>query len=209
VPRYSNLGYLAVGRAIERASGRPFRDAFVQHVASRVPGIGRGEIGFSIVDREAHALGHLPRRGPWPLVVSCLVGRRFVDTSRAGWTTLRPHHVNGSAYGGLAGSARGLASLARALLAVSGDCVGAAGFDSRALARRAIPGWSTGVLDGRTWCAHAGGGLGYYGEMRWYPEHGLISVLLTNGPGARQRHWLDGLDAAVLAGRSTQLRDST
>jgi hypothetical protein len=40
--------------------------------------------------------------------------------------------------------------------------------------------------------------LGYYGELRVYPELGAVSCLLTNGYGLSDARCLDHIDAAWL-----------
>jgi hypothetical protein len=51
-----------------------------------------------------------------------------------------------------------------------------------------------GSVRGEPWLAHAGGGLGYYAELRLYPRQGAVSALLTNRPGFRDSHQLDHID---------------
>jgi hypothetical protein len=55
-------------------------------------------------------------------------------------------------------------------------------------------GWYTGVLDGRRYMTHAGGGGGYYVEMRVYPESGFGSVLAFNRSGMTDERLLDKVD---------------
>jgi hypothetical protein len=51
-----------------------------------------------------------------------------------------------------------------------------------------------GSLGGHRWLAHAGGGLGGYGELRVYPQLRAVSAILTNGPGLRDARCLDAID---------------
>jgi CubicO group peptidase (beta-lactamase class C family) len=204
--RYSNIGYLALGRAVERVTGLGFREALQRTVLDPLH-LGPGEhLGFGPAAGAAWSPGHLNRHGALNLLLGAFVRRRDVVAGTSGrWVRLHRHHVDGSAYGGLIGNARGLARFGQALLG-QGAC-----FDTalRHLACDAQPGpgdgrslaWFTGQLAGQPWLGHAGGGLGAYGELRLYPRLGRVSVLLTNRPGLRDARALDRLDAAWL--RST------
>lgn len=176
---YSNVGYLALGRAIERASGKSFRTA-LQSLVLDALGFRPGErLGFGL-DEARHAHGHLKRWGSLDLTLGLLADRRVVvDATDAHWVRLRHHRVNGSAYGGLIGNARGLLRAGESLLAQR-----FVGFE--------------GVLHGEPWQGHAGGSLGHYGEWRLYPRLGAVSVLLANRAGLRDRRWLDDLDAPLI-----------
>ena len=176
---YSNIGYLALGRAIERATGLGFRDALRALVLDAL-GLQPGEtLGFA-ADDATHAHGHLRRFGLLDLTLGLLADRReVVDATDAQWVRLHHHRVNGSAYGGLIGNARGLLRAGQSLLAQR-----LVGFE--------------GTLNGQPWIGHAGGGLGHYGEWRVYPRSGAVSVLLTNRAGLRDRRWLDLLDPPTL-----------
>mgnify|MGYP001300103118 CR=1 FL=1 len=199
---YSNLGYLAIGRALERASGLPFRRALQQTLLDRLAPLEGARLGFTLTD--LHARGQMRRHGLLALALGWLVDRqRIVEGTSGRWQQLRLHHVDGSAYGGLMGNARGLAGFGHAAL---GLVEGLAPAVREALLAPA-PGhgrprtlaFFEGRLDGRRWLGHAGGGLGAYGEMRLYPAVGAVSVLLTNAPGLREHRWLDTLDAPWLA----------
>lgn len=176
---YSNVGYLALGRAIEHASSLPFRAALQSLVIDTIA-LSPGEhLGFAL-DESRHAHGHLKRWGALDLMLGLLADRReVVDATDAHWVRLHHHRVNGSAYGGLIGNARGLLRAGQSLLVQR-----FVGFE--------------GTLNGQPWLGHAGGGLGHYGEWRFYPRLGAVSVLLTNRAGLRDRRWLDELDSLTL-----------
>ncbi len=60
-------------------------------------------------------------------------------------------------------------------------------------------GWFTGTLHGERYVAHAGGGGGYYAEIRLYPDLGRGSALLFNRTGVADERALDRFDAHMLA----------
>lgn len=196
---YSNIGYLALGRAIERATGLACARAIESLVLAPLALRAAESLRFSIADPDQHARGHLRRLSLLNLLLGLLVERRkIVDGSRNGWVRLGLHHVDGSAYGGLMANARGLARFGRAVLGTSPGL--AAGVRDAML--RVVPGpgprrslaWFAGTLASREWFAHAGGGIGGYGELRVYPQLGAASVLLMNRPGLRDARLLDRLD---------------
>lgn len=202
-PRYSNVGYLALGRAVERAAAMGFREAMRRHLIDAL-NLGPGEhLSFAPAGGASWSAGHLQRYGLLNFVLGGLVNRHEVVDGPAGrWVRLHRHHVDGSAYGGLIGNARGLARFGMAVLGQGGH------LDESlwALVCEPPPGagagrtlaWFTGRLEKWLWLGHAGGGLGAYGEMRLYPELATVSVLLTNRPGLRDVRALDRLDAVWL-----------
>lgn len=202
--RYSNVGYLAVGRALERAHGRPLREQMEAVLLDDLRRAEGSRLGFEIPPRAHYAPGHVYRRGLLGLTLGWWVDRRrIVDSMGPAWVQLHPHHVDGSAYGGLIGNARGLAAFGHAAMGITG------GWDPGMRERMSLPvagagpgrtlAWFTGRLGEVDWLAHAGGGLGGYGELRVYPALRAVSVLLTNGPGLRDRRALDSIDGAWIA----------
>ncbi len=56
-------------------------------------------------------------------------------------------------------------------------------------------GWFTGNLNEVKYFTHAGGGGGYYCEMRYYPAKKITSVIMFNRTGIRDERLLDKEDA--------------
>jgi len=54
--------------------------------------------------------------------------------------------------------------------------------------------WFAGELSGKKYFAHAGGGGGYYCEIRIYPEIKMGSVVFFNRTGMSDERYLDKLD---------------
>lgn len=203
---YSNVGYLLLGRAIERAWSGSFADAVRALVIDPLRGRHDERLSFAIDPPDCHARGHLRRFGWLDLVLGLLVDRSMItEGGDSHWVRLRLHHVNGSAYGGLMANARGLARFGQAVLGSVPGLTPAVRKQLLAVVPGPGPLRSLGWFSGRTgqhlWFAHAGGGLGAYGELRVYPEAGAVSVLMTNGPGLSDARCLDGLDALWLRSR--------
>jgi CubicO group peptidase (beta-lactamase class C family) len=203
---YSNIGYLLLGELIEEVSGRPFVQYVAQHLIAPLR-LGDGEtLEFDIANPQTHARGALRRYGWLNAVLGFVVDRdRLVDATAGRWVRFRNHHVNGDAYGGLIGNARGLVRYLQALL-VRDDFLSPI---SRALLFTTQPGpgparslgWFVGRLGDEPWCAHPGGGAGYYSEVRVYPRLGRASVVMFNRAGIRDEHILDRLDRLLIAAK--------
>jgi D-alanyl-D-alanine carboxypeptidase len=203
---YSNIGYLWLGELIESVTGQPFAQYVVQHLIAPLRRRAGETLAFDVPQPAAHARGTLERYGWLNAVLGFVIDRdRLVDSTAGRWVQFRNHHVNGDAYGGLIANAHGLVRYAQALLARD-DFLSSA---SRALLFVPQPGpgpsrslgWFMGTLGDEPWCAHAGGGAGYYGELRIYPRIGRVSAVMFNRTGIRDEHILDRLDRLLVAGR--------
>jgi len=197
---YSNVGYLLLGRAIERAWSGSFTGAVRSLVIDPLQVGDDEQLSFAIARPDRHARGHLRRYGLLNLMLGLLVDRSaIVEGGDRHWVRLRLHHVDGSAYGGLMANARGLARFGQAVLGSLPGLVPAVRQQLLTVVPGPGPQRSLGWFCGRTgrhqWFAHAGGGLGAYCELRVYPECAAVSVLMTNGPGLSDAHCLDELDS--------------
>lgn len=200
---YSNIGYLLLGLVIERAWCGPFPRA-VQSLVFEPLHLGIDEkLGFTIEHPELHARGHLRRYCLLDLMLGLFINRsEVVQGSADGWVRLLLHQVNGSAYGGLIANARGLARFGQAVIDAGAGRLSYLGQQLLHIVPGAGPSRSLALFSGGLgrcgWLAHAGGGLGYYGEFRLYPYLGTVSCLLTNGYGFSDTRSLDHIDAAWL-----------
>jgi CubicO group peptidase (beta-lactamase class C family) len=217
--RYSNVGFLLLGQVVAAVSGRPLPDYVRAHIlapalarAPDLPPLGADDapdpwadpvLGFSHPPAEV-ATGYTRRLSWAGLVVSALPDPQRLRVLEGGWVRYQPFHLNGAAYGGLIGNGAGwlrllwaLAQRQEALLSAEAYAafftpqpLSASGRSSgHALA------WFVGYLGRHAYACHAGGGPGYYAEVRIYPGLGAASVLLTNSTGLRDRRRLDQLDA--------------
>jgi CubicO group peptidase (beta-lactamase class C family) len=202
---YSNIGYLLLGQAIERAWNGQFVDAVQALVIDPLQARQGEQLSFSI-DPVRHAPGHLRRHGLVDWLLGLLIDRpTIVEGGDKRWVRLRLHHVNGSAYGGLMANARGLSRFGHAVLGYAPGVVPAVRRELLTVVPGPGPlrslGWFCGRSGGELWFGHAGGGLGAYSELRVYPAIGAVSVLMTNGPGFSDARCLDELDGPWLPGR--------
>jgi CubicO group peptidase (beta-lactamase class C family) len=194
--RYSNLGYLLLGELAARASGMPYEQLVRRQIIGRLALRPWEHLSFDVPDVARHARGHVRRFGLLnPLLGVFLDRGRYVAGHRGRWLQLHPFHLNGAAYGGLVANASGLARYLAALRAPTPL------LDERLRTVLLGPppyspalGWFEGRLGGQRYLAHAGGGLGYYAEIRLYPDSGQGRVLLFNASGLRDRRLIDRLD---------------
>jgi D-alanyl-D-alanine carboxypeptidase len=203
---YSNLGYVLLGRIVERVAGVGYRE-YVTSAILKPVGLSPEALGFTL-DPALHATGYHRRRSFSRVLLSLLMDTKtYLGPAQDGWQPFEPFYVNGAAYGGLIGTADGFARYLRALL---DPASGLLTEESRRLlftehllsdgggAGMALS-WHLGRLNGHPYAAHAGGGGGFYAEIRVYPELGRGSVLLFNRSGFSDVRFLDRLDGHVLA----------
>jgi D-alanyl-D-alanine carboxypeptidase len=193
-----------LGDLVAKVSGLCFA-AYVHQRILPALGLSPGEtLNFAIEYPAAHARGCFRRISLTGALMAWALSGTALVAGRAGpWTVLHDHCVNGDAYGGLVCNATGLLRYATALM-TPGRLLRNASL-SLLLDPAAGPGpshslgWFCGKLHGARWCAHAGGGAGYYGELRIYPDLGCASALLLNRPGLRDARLLDDVDAELIA----------
>lgn len=202
---YSNLGYHLLGQIIESASGMSFEQYVTENILERI-GLPEEELGFAL-DTTRHARGYHKR---WSLSYPLLGFLMDRDTAFAGregaWQAFRPYYMNGPAYGGLIGTADGFARYLQALLDSSSVLLTPGSkallFAEHVLADGSRSGmslsWFVGDVEGEPYFDHAGGGGGYYAELRVYPRLGRGSVLLMNRSGFSNSRLLDQVDASLL-----------
>jgi D-alanyl-D-alanine carboxypeptidase len=203
--KYSNLGYVLLGQIIENVSGLPYEQYVTQNVLDPI-GLTPAELGF-VLDPKRHATGYHKRRSFSRLLLRFVIDdAKYVRPGRGEWHAFRPYYVNGAAYGGIIGSADGFTRYLQALLDPSSGLLSErsrqALFSENFLQDGARSGialsWFRGGLDGHVYYAHAGGGGGYYAEIRIYPQLGRGSVVLFNRTGFSDKRFLNEVDRHVL-----------
>jgi len=199
--KYSNLGYVLLGQLIEKVSGKKFEDFVKENIGDRI-GIDQSALSFQI-DRAHHATGY----HKWLSLTNAIFGflfdkRKFMGNKEGKWKPFNLFYNNGTAYGGLIGSVSGLIKYAQTLL--QGDSILLNDSYKQILfTERVIQGkptgmslsWYTGWLKGHRYFCHAGGGGGYYVELRVYPVLGAGSVIMYNRSGMKDERILDKADS--------------
>ena len=138
--------------------------------------------------------------------------KRFVTDSKfwgeyeGKWLRLRSHHLNGPAFGGLVGTARGFGRLLQDQLRTKSVLLSPE--TKRLLETRQtdgrgkkIPmtlGWHVGDLNGTVYFFKEGGGGGFHSEMRLYPAKGIASVVMVNSTVFNSTKFLNRVDRMFL-----------
>lgn len=205
---YSNLGYVLLGQMLERITGL----SYVKLIRSAVlepAGVGEEDMSFAWPTEHVHATGYLRTPSILSLFLPLIFHTRRHLGDRVGrWRSFKPFLLNGAAYGGTLGTATGYRKYLQALL-TDGALVAptwreqlfAQGITNGGKPTGMAMGWFTGTLSGQPYVAHAGGGGGYYAEIRLYPQLGRGSVALFNRTGVRDERLLDQLDAPLIGVR--------
>jgi D-alanyl-D-alanine carboxypeptidase len=202
---YSNIGYWLLGSVVEKASGQPFAGYVTERVLGPL-GIGVEELGYAIPDAGRHARGYLEKYSFMNLAKQLLIDREFIGTYEGPWLRIEPHYLNGAAFGGLVGTARGFGKFLQDELRPR-----SALFDNktrepfyapqRTTRGRLVPmslGWHLGNLNGVPFHYKEGGGGGFHCEMRVYRVQRVATIVMTNATGFDVKGCLNSLDRAFL-----------
>lgn len=199
--KYSNLGYVILGQLVERVSGKSLEDYIKESIFER-SGIENSELTFQI-DSSVHATGYHKWWSFSNAIFGFLIDKsKFMGRREGKWKPFNLFYNNGTAYGGMFGSSTGLVKYAQALLRPNSILLHDK-HKQTLFTESNIQGkptgmslsWYTGILKGNKYFAHAGGGGGYYVELRIYPDLGVGSVIMYNRSGMRDERILDKADA--------------
>ena len=203
--RYSNIGYWLLGSVIERASGRPFTAYVAERIFAPLD-IPPAALGYTIPDANRHARGYLEKYSIMNLAKRLLIDRQLIGDYEGAWLRIEPHYLNGPAFGGLVGTARGFAAFLQDQLRPRSVL-----FDNparellytpqRTTTGHVVPmglGWHLGDLDGIPYFYKEGGGGGFHCEMRVYRVNRIATVLMTNATGFDVKRCLNSQDRGFL-----------
>lgn len=195
---YSNLGFLVLGKVIEKSSGIPCTEFIRQNIIGKIQEANK--ISFAFPDEALHATGYHANSLFSRALFSLLMDKnRFIFKVNQDWLAFRKFYLNGRAYGGLISNAKSLAAYLQAVLnrellspeyttmmfteQMSSMCLG----------------WFTGEVDGRKYYCHSGGGGAYGCEIRIYPSENLASVVMFNRSMMfRDERILDKIDRVMI-----------
>lgn len=202
---YSNIGYWLLGPIIEQASGESFPSYVRTHVL-RPLGITPEELGYVVPDKGNSAKGYLEKYSWMNLVKSFLIDRTFVGGYEGRWLHIHDHYLNGPAFGGLVGTARGFGTFLQDQLRPHSKLFNDTTrelFNTpvRAKSGTEIPmslGWHIGTLNGARFLYKEGGGGGFHCMMRVYPVSRIATIVMTNATAFDARGFLDVIDPRFL-----------
>jgi CubicO group peptidase (beta-lactamase class C family) len=196
--KYSSIGYLILSLIIEKLSGMPYDQYVIQNV---IPNLSESErLSYSIGHKEHHAVGYHPRYAISNLLLSIYLDKKkFVSGYQGRWMSFKNFYVNGKAYGGLIGNVRGLGRYLQTYLKHSL-------FSYRETQEQMFTlqngkmclGWFPGSLNEERFVCHAGGGGGYYCEIRIYPQIQLATAIMRNKSSFSDIRILDQIDRKTI-----------
>jgi len=198
--RYSNIGYWLLGPVVARVSGQGFEGYVGQHVFRPI-GIGAELLDYTNPVSPV-ASGYLEKWSLLNLVRPFLIDRQYIDRYDGAWLRIRPHYLNGAAFGGLVGTAEGFGRFLTDQLQEHSAIL-----DDRArrwlyerqttMDGRPVPmtlGWHVGEVGGTPVWFKEGGGGGFHAMMRLYPARGVGSVIISNATAFDVAAALDTVD---------------
>ena len=118
------------------------------------------------------------------------------------WKPFHNFYVNGTSYGGLIGTAPAFTKYVQALLNAKSILLSddykkmlfTENYTTGMKATGMCLSWFAGQLNGNKYFDHAGGGGGYYCEIRLYPDKGIGSVIFFTRTGMSDERVLDKVD---------------
>jgi D-alanyl-D-alanine carboxypeptidase len=203
---YSNLGYVLLGQLIEKVSGLSYEDYIRENIFQPL-NIRPNELDFTITEPDNHAKGYIKRFSFFNIILGLLLNKsKYMDKTEGKWKSFKNLYVNGTSYGGLIGTPDGFAKYLQELLRpdckLIPDDYKKLLFTENHLNSGKKTGvclsWFKGYLNGKEYFAHAGGGGGYYCEIRVYPEQGIGSVIMFNRTGMSDERFSDKVDKYFL-----------
>jgi CubicO group peptidase (beta-lactamase class C family) len=208
---YSNISYWLLGKVVEQVTGMPYCEYMRRNIFEPL-GASPAELGCEIPDLDQHARGYQPKYTPLGLFVALTIDRSLLERTEAGRYRLRPVYMNGPAYGGLIGTARGFARFLQDQLRARPVLFGkptrqlffAAQRDSRGQAIETTLGWHRGEVAGVPFYGKPGGGPGFQSNVRVYPTRGIATVWLANQTGVSEgpiNRFTDELDRLFVEGK--------
>jgi CubicO group peptidase (beta-lactamase class C family) len=198
---YSNIGYWLLGKIIEQVSGNSYLN-YVREKILRPLGLSARAVDFVIYDPARHANGYLSKYSVMNLVKRFIIDSEFWGKYEGKWLRLKSHYLNGPAFGGLLGTARGFSRFLQDQLRTDSDLVGP---ETKRLLEtqqtisggKTIPmtlGWHISGANGVPYYFKEGGGGGFHSEMRLYQTKGIASVVMVNSTGFKSTRFLNQTD---------------
>lgn len=202
---YSNLNFVLLGQLIE-AVGEQDYQTFVEENVIKSIGFKFNDFGYNI-KFDTLCIGHHPKHSfSGALLKLFLNTHKYIASSSKHWLEFEPCYMNGMAYGGAFGNQVALIQYIQNLLNEEHlpiskpyiDLMFSENQTTNGKSTQMCLSWFKGELNRRTYYTHAGGGGGYYCEVRLYRDLGYGSILIMNASGFKDSRLLDTLDIHFL-----------
>ncbi|HMS64524.1 MAG TPA: serine hydrolase domain-containing protein [Ignavibacteria bacterium] len=203
---YSNLGYVLLGQLIEKVSGMKYEDYIRKNILLPL-NIEKSELDFTINNPGDHAKGYHKNYSLSYLILGLFIDKtKYMGNTEGKWISFKNNYVNGVSYGGLIGTANAFVKYIQELLKT--DCrliskeyksfLFTENHTNNNKPTGMCLSWYCGQLNGEKYFTHAGGGGGYYCEIRIYPGKESGSVIMFNRTGMKDERFLDKPDSCFL-----------
>jgi CubicO group peptidase (beta-lactamase class C family) len=203
---YSNLGYVLLGKLIEKISGTNYEQFVTDNIIGKI-GLQPAELGFTITDFANNVTGYQKSRTMMNMLLGFFLDKsKFMEKAEGKWKPFKTFYINGSSYGGLIGTANSFRKYVQQLLRENSSLINEEYKKLLFIENQTNDKRSTGMclswfcsqLNGVKYFAHPGGGGGYYCELRMYPEIKRGSVIMFNRTGISNEKFLDRVDRFFL-----------
>jgi D-alanyl-D-alanine carboxypeptidase len=186
---YSNLGYWLLEQVVEAASGQDYADYATDSVFARI-GIRADQLSFDMPQPGKLATGYTRRFSAMTVLLRLMSPKRFWSDAPAerGWARMERVYNWGRGYGGIYCTAGALAALLRDLLrdnptVMSGETrqlffTEQLDLDGEPIGMTLGP--KLGKCGAIPYLGRPGGGLGFHGNIRLYPDAGIATVMMVN-----------------------------
>ena len=200
--KYSNLGYVLLGNLIEKVSGQKYEDYIKEWIIKPLE-LYPTELDFVIYNKNEHAKGYQKKMSLLNLLFGFFIKKSvFMEAREGSWIPFKNYYTNHPAYGGLIGRPNAFILYIQELLKPNSNLISDKSKKMLFTENRTNNGkasgmalsWFSGKLNSFRYFTHAGGGGGYYSEIRIYPELKMGSVLVLNRTGVSDQRFLDRLD---------------
>jgi D-alanyl-D-alanine carboxypeptidase len=207
---YSNLGYFLLGRIIENVTGLNYEQYIISNVIKKL-NLSPSDLGFTIHDTAKHSKGYIREMSFSNLLLGIFIDKSKYMTKAVGkWKPFNFYYVNGPSYGGLIGTSKALVKYIQELLCDNSSLITnnykkflfTENTTSNNRATGMCMSWFCGKLNEHQYFCHAGGGGGYYCEIRIYNNLGIGSVIVFNRTGMKDERVLNAIDSHFIMDRS-------
>lgn len=204
--RYSNIGYILLGQVIESVSGMSYETYVTKQILDRLTSP-KAIITFNPGTLKL-ATGYHKAQGISMLMLGVISNvRKYMVDAPKGWKAFLPVYLNGSSYGGLFANVGGMVKYGRELLTNQHALLTNPSYQRLFTENRTTDNkptgmclsWFKGMLNGTEYYCHAGGGGGFYCELRLYPHISKGSFIVFNRSGFSDMRVLDKTDARFIS----------
>ena len=199
---YSNLGYVLLGQLIEKVTGISYEQYVKQNIIDKL-GLKNEELGFEIPDVQFHSKGYHKKLSITNFILGFFIDKsKYMGKAEGKWKPFNNFYVNGTSYGGLIGTPGAFVKYIQELLKPNSRLLSddykkmlfTENYTANNKPTKMCLSWFCGQLNGTKYFSHAGGGGGYYCEIRIYPGDAIGSVCFLNRTGLSDERFLDKVD---------------